>query len=433
MRCPYCQQEHAGNVKFCPATGKVLPQTQPQITCPKCARMISAEVVFCPHCGSALHRKKAARPVVFFSAALVVVALIAGLSWLAWGRDTSREVQRISVKSQEAAGAEAEVAIENMSSTVETPSHEGDGELPVVSEASSLAAFTAEAHSSLGQASPTPAHTSSPTPSPTPSPTDTPPPTSTPEPSITPTASPTPFAANPIDGAELAFIPAGEFLMGSDPGEDPYFYGSEGPPHMVYLADYWIYRTEVTNDMYRQCVEVKACPRPANNGSNTRAIYYPNPDFADYPVVYVSWVHAASYCRWAGGRLPTEAEWEKAARGTDGRLFPWGSEPPMPYHANYGTRDTERVGSYPEGASPYGVLDMAGNVIEWVRDYFQATYYQVSKYDNPLGPASGSTRVYRGGSYHNPAEAIRTVMRGSRAEDFANVDIGFRCVLEALR
>lgn len=235
---------------------------------------------------------------------------------------------------------------------------------------------------------------------------------------------------NPLDSAELVFVPAGEFLMGSDRSTDPYFYGAEGPSHTVYLDEYWIYRTEVTNAMYQSCVEQSACPKPARPESNTRTEYYGNPRFDSYPVVYVSWKNAVAYCKWAGGRLPTEAEWEKAARGTDGRLFPWGSQPPQGNQANYGTNDTEPVGSYPAGASPYGALDMAGNVIEWVFDYFQSAYYSISPEQDPQGPASGSARVYRGGSYHNLAAALRVVTRGSRAESHANVDIGFRCVIE---
>ena len=258
-------------------------------------------------------------------------------------------------------------------------------------------------------------------------------PTATPTTTMTPTATsnqPLALQVNPIDGAEIVWVPQGEFLMGSDSSIDPFFYGSEGPQHMVTLDEFWVYRTEVTNAMYQQCVAAQACPRPIYNTSNTRSDYYGNPDYDDYPVVYVSWRHAAAYCVWAGGRLPTEAEWEKAGRGTDGRLFPWGNNNPTNQLAQYNASDTTMVGSYPQGASPYGLFDMAGNVIEWVFDRFQATYYSLSPDENPIGPASGSTRVYRGGAYHNPVAAIRVVMRGSRAEDHANVDIGFRCVVE---
>jgi serine/threonine-protein kinase len=197
----------------------------------------------------------------------------------------------------------------------------------------------------------------------------------------------------------------------------------------VFLDDYWIYRTEVTNGMYQKCVDDKACPRPDNLRSNTRDEYYGNPTYANYPVVYVSWRSAAAYCIWANVRLPTEAEWEKAGRGTDGRLFPWGNQTPTKDMACYDTTDTTAVGSYPNGASPYGVLDMAGNVIEWIFDYFSPGY--TSQYvNNPKGPASGQNHVYRGGAYHNPLDAIRVVMRGSRATDFSSEDIGFRCAMD---
>ena len=218
--------------------------------------------------------------------------------------------------------------------------------------------------------------------------------------------------------------------MGSDYRTDPYFWGAEGPPHTVYLDAFWIYRTEVTNAMYQRCVEVQACPIPAWNHSNTRSEYYENPTYDDYPVIYVSWVHATSYCKWAGGRLPTEAEWEKAARGTDGRIFPWGDTTPSSQQANFrdsGNQDTVLVGTYPSAITPYGVLDMAGNVWEWTFDWFQSAYYDVSPHENPIGPATGSTRVMRGGSWHNSADGVRTVARASiKPEDTFNT-LGFRC------
>lgn len=251
-----------------------------------------------------------------------------------------------------------------------------------------------------------------------------------PSPTLFALVTPVDLIVNDMDGAELVLVPAGEFLMGSDPGSDPYFYGAEGPPHPVYLDDYWIYRTEVTNAQYAKCVEVKQCPRPTYNKSDTREEYFGNPQYGDFPVVYVTWKMASAYCRWAGGRLPTEAEWEKAARGTDGRIFAWGNNPPNPSLVNYRSRDTVEVGSFPAGASPYGAYDMSGNVIEWVFDYFLANYYQSSPYENPRGPASGGTRVYRSGSYHNTEDAIRVVMRGSRKESHSGPDIGFRCVVD---
>jgi eukaryotic-like serine/threonine-protein kinase len=274
--------------------------------------------------------------------------------------------------------------------------------------------------------------TTTPVPTDPPGPTSTKEPTATSQPTIEPSVANQPISldTNQMDGAELVLVPAGEFLMGSDADTDPYFYGAEGPSHTVSLDEYWIYRTEVTNAMYQKCMDVQACPRPAKNSSNTRDDYFTNPDYANYPVVFVSWRHAAAYCVWAGGRLPYEAEWEKAARGTDGRLFPWGNSPPDDQLVRFNTNDTIAVGNYPAGASPYGVYDMAGNVIEWVFDFFNPNYYSISPDINPLGPANGSARVFRGGSYHNPADGIRTVMRGSRPESHANVDFGFRCVVE---
>ena len=256
--------------------------------------------------------------------------------------------------------------------------------------------------------------------------------TATPTVTYTPTPVNQPLAlqVNALDGAEIVWVPAGEFLMGSNASVDPYFYGAEGPQHTVNLSEFWIYRREVTNAMYQQCVAAGDCPRPAYNASAVRTDYYGNPDYAGYPVVYVSWVHAVSYCTWAGGRLPTEAEWEKAGRGTDGRLFPWGDDGPSEQLVHYGTSDTAPVGSYPHGASPYGALDMSGNVHEWVFDWFQSTYYSFSPLDDPQGAVSGTTRVYRGGAYHNQADALRVVMRGSRAVDFTGPDIGFRCAMD---
>lgn len=272
----------------------------------------------------------------------------------------------------------------------------------------------------------TPVSTSSPTSTLMPS--YTPTQTATTRPTVTPT--PLVTQVNETDGAVLVFVPAGDFLMGSDHNTDPYFWGAEGPQHTVYLDAFWIYRTEVTNAMYQQCVEVQACPRPAWNHSNTRSEYYKNPTYDDYPVIYVSWVHATSYCKWAEGRLPTEAEWEKAARGTDSRLFPWGDASPSSQQANFrdsGYRDAVGVGTYPGAVSIYGALDMAGNVWEWTFDWFQSAYYDVSPYENPLGPATGSSRVMRGGSWHNTADGVRTVVRASIKPNDAFNTLGFRC------
>lgn len=263
----------------------------------------------------------------------------------------------------------------------------------------------------------------------------------------TPPEMPTPeFPVNEVDGAELAFVNEGEFLMGSNPEHDPYFYGTEGPLHRVFLDSFWIYRTEVTNVMYQECVQQGACSDLRFNSSSTRDDYYGNHLYDDYPVVFVSWNDAATYCAWAGGRLPTEAEWEKAARGEDGRIFPWGDDPPTGDQANYcdinclenmrdpsrddGFADTAPVGSYPNGSSPYSVLDMAGNVGEWAQDWFQASYYSFSPSEDPSGPGSGTRRAIRGGSISDRVDGIRAVVRRNDVPSARESNLGFRCVVD---
>ena len=258
--------------------------------------------------------------------------------------------------------------------------------------------------------------------------------TPTPVPANTATATPTelPYVmeVNSKDQAEMVLVPSGEFTMGSDSQSDPYFWGAEGPEHLVFLDEYYIYRTEVTTDMYQDCVEAQACPKPAQSISASHEEYFGNSEYADYPVIYVSWVGAVSYCKWVGGDLPTEAQWEKAARGTDARLFPWGDDPSADSTANWNFTDTLLVGTFPEGISPYGALDMAGNVLEWVLDRFQSGFYSVSPFENPVGPAGGNRRVIRGGAWHHSdISALRTVARASMNENYTGNDIGFRCAM----
>lgn len=296
------------------------------------------------------------------------------------------------------------------------------------------------------QPSPTPLP---PLPTNTPLPTHTPLPTNTPMPTFTPVLvnEPIALAINEIDSAEIVFVPEGPFTMGTDPDTDKYYWGAEAPQHRVNLDAFWIYRTEVTNGMYQACVADKACPKPDYAQGVTTDEYYGNPDYDNYPVIYVTYTHALAYCVWAGGKLPTEAQWEKAARGDDGRLFPWGNEVPTDDKVNLCDANcagsTERVpsihdgypgpapvGSYPQGASPYGAYDMAGNVWEWVFDWFNPLYYNSSPVDNPRGPASGTTRTFRGGGWNNEISGVRTVVRSSMSPNKSLNGLGFRCVVE---
>ena len=226
-------------------------------------------------------------------------------------------------------------------------------------------------------------------------------------------------ASNPKDGAEMCLIPAGEFLMGSAVADD------EQPPRKVYLDAYYIYKTEVTVAQYRQfCAETRrAMPNEPAWGWRE-----------NHPVVNVNWKDATAYARWAGATLPTEAQWEKAARGTTGLTYPWGNVwdvgKAQCSSARYGDADGPApVGSFPAGASPFGVLDMAGNVWEWCADWYGEDYYRRAPANNPLGPATGTFRVLRGGSWGNNNSAhFRVSFRRNGDPTFGNYVFGFRCV-----
>lgn len=198
---------------------------------------------------------------------------------------------------------------------------------------------------------------------------------------------------------------------------------AEMPTHTVDLDDFWMMQTEVTNAEYGRCVTAAACTPPTNPRWNDAG-------YANYPVMQVNWNQANQYAAWAGGRLPTEAEWEKAARSTDARIYPWGEQAISDQLLNYNfvKGDTMPVGSYPAGAGPYGTLDMAGNVEEWVADWYGDTYYASAPPQNPLGPDSGIFRVVRGGSFNSKRVDVRTTARGKAVPNSRLPGVGFRVV-----
>lgn len=293
-----------------------------------------------------------------------------------------------------------------------------------------------------------------PTATPTPLPTPTQTPTARPSPSPTialtraPTLTPLPTeTARPTAAAEstlrvgqtlarggvtMVAVPAGEFLWGSS--ADPFAAGNEQPQRKIYLDAFWFDQYEVTNEHYARCVTVGVCRKPAQARSNTRPLYYGNAEFAAYPVIYVAWLDAKNFCAWSGKRLPTEAEWEKAARSADGRRYPWGDEfdASRLNAAESGNNDTLPVSSYPNGASVYGAHNLAGNVWEWVADFYQADYYRIAAAFNPTGPASGpppaaATGIMRGGAWNNNARAVRSTYRLGYFQRHVGFEAGMRC------
>ncbi len=239
---------------------------------------------------------------------------------------------------------------------------------------------------------------------------------------------------------QMIMVPAGEFTMGTDRGE-----ADERPAHVVHVDTFYCDKYEVTNGQYLAFLDATGTNMDAANNkllelgdsgvqirSSGAAFELKTPAVARRPVVEVSWYGAKAYCEWMDGRLPTEAEWERAARGIDGRKYPWGMRIDR-RNANYkGLFSTAvEVGSYPEGSSPFGIYDMAGNVWEWVADWYSSDYYAESPKRNPAGPESGTFRIIRGGAWGTDSSYLRSSYRLGLSAASTDDSIGFRCVRDA--
>ena len=220
----------------------------------------------------------------------------------------------------------------------------------------------------------------------------------------------------------MALVPAGEFMMGSSMGD-----ADEQPMHRVYVETFFMDKYQVSVSQYARFLDATSQEAPPDWSIMNRSQHQKR------PVANVDWPEAKAYCTWAGKRLPTEAEWEKAARGTDGRTYPWGNEHPTKFFANVNQEHWNNhaaltpVGIFEDGKSPYGVYDMAGNVWEWVSDWYDPNYYTMSPSQNPTGPPRGESKVIRGGSWGSGPEALRSADREIHSPSFRGLGTGFRC------
>jgi formylglycine-generating enzyme required for sulfatase activity len=246
------------------------------------------------------------------------------------------------------------------------------------------------------------------------------PPTKTSEPTPTPQPTVLPNEIEDSKGVPMVLVPAGEFVMGADDDQ-----AAAMPAHTVYLDEYYIDVYEVTQNRYRECLEAGGCDTENGKHLNT-------PVWDEHPMMDINWYDAQEYCEWRGGSLPTEAQWEKAARGTDQRRYPWGNEPVSCELARYGECGwmTAPVGSHPAGVSPYGVHDMAGNAWEFVYDWYDRDYYKVSPSENPMGPDRDTGwKSERGGAWFYEATLMSSIWRNHAKPTWHFDYVGFRCII----
>ncbi len=238
---------------------------------------------------------------------------------------------------------------------------------------------------------------------------------------------PADFDDTAFSSIDWIYIKSGEFTMGSSE-LDVERADDEIPQHRVYLDAYWISKTEITNTMYNNCVEAGVCKYSVSFVTNP---HYLDPAYANHPVVYINWRSAQTFCNWIGGRLPTEAEWEKAARGPDGAQYPWDSnlDALIFTNSNNVVGDTTPVNAFPGSVSYYGVQDMNGNVREWVYDWYDPNYYAHSPYNNPQGPEKTGLKVLKGASYTDSLRYTRAANRLAHKPNSPGATRGFRCAM----
>ena len=229
------------------------------------------------------------------------------------------------------------------------------------------------------------------------------------------------------DPVEMVIIPAGTFIRGSSPENGRL---DEQPKRKIHIDTFAIDKYEVSNSRYIEFLDETLHKPPFNVYG--QGLLTTEKGISDLPVVQVTWHDAVDYCFWAGKRLPTEAEWEKAARGNDNRLYPWGNEPPTPDRAQFdgewdGKKTLKRVDSMPKGQSSSGVFQLSGNVREWTQDWYDADYYANSPDRNPRGPNTGILKVIRGGSWRSFDSDLRVASRGKGGFALKTHGIGFRC------